>query len=155
MTIQKWYCSVPCFYRWYRTVPFLYQLFSVYQKPAPIRYCPVPCLYRSSGTRYWYTVLEWYWNDVQNGTVRYLSDTVYRENGIGTVPVSNIQKNWNGTVQYGNVYWECLVAHDDVIKWKHFLRYWPFVRGIHRSLVNSPHKGQCRGTLMFFLSAPE
>ena len=28
--------------------------------------------------------------------------------------------------------------HDDVIKWKHFSRYWPFVRGIHRSLVNSP-----------------
>ena len=23
--------------------------------------------------------------------------------------------------------------HDDVIKWKHFPRYWPFVRGIHRS----------------------
>ena len=23
-------------------------------------------------------------------------------------------------------------AHDDVIKWKHFPRYWPFVRGIHR-----------------------
>ena len=23
-----------------------------------------------------------------------------------------------------------------------FLRYWPFVRGIHRSPVNSPHKGQ-------------
>ena len=22
--------------------------------------------------------------------------------------------------------------HDDVIKWKHFPRYWPFVRGIHR-----------------------
>ena len=22
--------------------------------------------------------------------------------------------------------------HDDVIKWKHFLRNWPFVRGIHR-----------------------
>ena len=30
---------------------------------------------------------------------------------------------------------------DDVIKWKHFPRYWPFVRGIHRSPVNSPHKG--------------
>ena len=28
----------------------------------------------------------------------------------------------------------------DVIKWKHFLRYWPFVRGIHRWPVNSPHK---------------
>ena len=41
--------------------------------------------------------------------------------------------------------------HDDVIKWKHFLRYWPFVRGIHRSRANSPHKGQWHGTLMFSL----
>ena len=24
-------------------------------------------------------------------------------------------------------------THDDVIQWKHFPRYWPFVRGIHRS----------------------
>ena len=41
--------------------------------------------------------------------------------------------------------------HDDDIKWKHFPRYWPFVRGIHRSPVNSPHKGQWREALMFFL----
>ena len=41
--------------------------------------------------------------------------------------------------------------HADVIKWKHFLRYWSFVRGSHRSLVNSPHKGQWRGALMFSL----
>ena len=41
--------------------------------------------------------------------------------------------------------------HDDVIKWKHFPRYWLFVRGIHRSPVNSPHKGQWRGALMFSL----
>ena len=41
--------------------------------------------------------------------------------------------------------------HDDVIKWKHFPRYWPFVRGIHRSPVNSPHTGQWRGALMFSL----
>ena len=27
--------------------------------------------------------------------------------------------------------------HDDVIKWKHFPRYWPFVQGIHRSPVKS------------------
>ena len=40
---------------------------------------------------------------------------------------------------------------DDVIKWKHFPRYWPFVRGIHRSPVNSPHKGQWRGALIFSL----
>ena len=43
----------------------------------------------------------------------------------------------------------CLNIHDDVIKWKHFPRYWPFVRGIHQSPVNSPHKGQWRGALMF------
>ena len=41
--------------------------------------------------------------------------------------------------------------HDDVIKWKHFLRYRPFVRGIHRLPVNSPQKGQWRGVLMFSL----
>ena len=41
--------------------------------------------------------------------------------------------------------------HDDVIKWKHFPNYWPFVRGIHRSPVNSPHKGQWRGALTFSL----
>ena len=40
-------------------------------------------------------------------------------------------------------------SHDDVIKWKHFSRYWPFMRGIHWSPVNSPHKGQWHGTLMF------
>ena len=44
-----------------------------------------------------------------------------------------------------------LVKHDDVIKWKHFPRYWPFVRGIHRSPVNCPHKGQWRGAFMFSL----
>ena len=41
--------------------------------------------------------------------------------------------------------------HDDVIKWEHFPRYWPFVRGIQRSPVNSPHKGQWREALMFSL----
>ena len=44
--------------------------------------------------------------------------------------------------------------HDNVIKWKHFPRYWPFVQGIHRAPVNSPHKGQWRGTLMFSLICP-
>ena len=43
------------------------------------------------------------------------------------------------------------IEHDGVIKWRYFPRYWPFVRGIHRSPVNSPHKGQWRGALMFSL----
>ena len=35
-----------------------------------------------------------------------------------------------------------------------FLHYWSFGRGIHRSPVDSPHKGQWHGALIF-LSAPE
>ena len=30
--------------------------------------------------------------------------------------------------------------HNDVIKWRHFPRHWPFVKGIHQSPVNFPHK---------------
>ena len=45
-------------------------------------------------------------------------------------------------------------THDDVIKLKHFLSYWPFVRGIHWSPVNSPHKGQWCRTSMFSLICP-
>ena len=42
------------------------------------------------------------------------------------------------------------VKHDDDIEWKHLPRYWPFVKGIHRWPVISPHKGQWRGALMIF-----
>ena len=45
--------------------------------------------------------------------------------------------------------WSFFCMHYDVIKWKHFPRNWPFVRRIHRSPVNSPHKGQWRRALMF------
>ena len=41
--------------------------------------------------------------------------------------------------------------HDDVNLWKYSPRYWPFVREIHRSPVDSPHKGQWRGALIFSL----
>ena len=55
------------------------------------------------------------------------------------------------------LYKSMLISHntehyDDVITWKHFPRYWPFVWGIHSSPVNSPHKGQRRGALMFSLT---
>ena len=44
-----------------------------------------------------------------------------------------------------------VLLYDDVIKWKHFQCHWPFVRGIHRLPVDSPHKSQCRGALIFSL----
>ena len=51
--------------------------------------------------------------------------------GVGIIERYLMMTSWNGNM-----------------KWK---RYWPFVRGIHRSSVHSPHKGQWRGALMFSL----
>ena len=42
-------------------------------------------------------------------------------------------------------------CHDDVIKYTHFYRYWPFVGGINRSPVDSSHRGQLCRDLMFSL----
>ena len=39
---------------------------------------------------------------------------------------------------------------DDVIKRKHFPRHWPFDRGIHQSLVDSPQRPQRRSFDVFF-----
>ena len=40
------------------------------------------------------------------------------------------------------------------MKWTLFPRYRPFVRGINRWPMNSPHKGQWRGALYFLWPAP-
>ena len=58
---------------------------------------------------------------------------------------------WNMTLRMVNFNDDNNWSHDDVIKWKHFPRYWPFVRGIHRFPVNSPHKGQWYGALVLSL----
>ena len=58
----------------------------------------------------------------------------------------NLAKGSTGLMRFS-------LRHDDVIKWKHFPRYWPFVRGIHRWPVNSSHKGQWRRALIFLWSA--
>ena len=67
--------------------------------------------------------------------------------------IKSFQLNWGLAICWRHFLFPRLGAflHDDVIKWKHFPRYWPFVRGIHRSPVNSPHKGQWRGAIMFSL----
>ena len=69
----------------------------------------------------------------------------------------NVFVNWLRPVVYlwpGKIeLWYPESFHNDVIKWKHFPHYWPFVRGTHRSPVNSPHKGQWRGALIFFICA--
>ena len=57
----------------------------------------------------------------------------------------------NKTVTFNKLIKTSPTTHNDVINWKHFPRNWPYVRRIHRSSVNSPHKGQRRGALMFSL----
>ena len=86
----------------------------------------------------------WYYSDERQST---------SNNYLNTV----LLITWLRQIISGNdtdtLWWMCLFrpSHDDVIKWKHFPRYWLFVRGIHRSTVNSPHKGQWRGALMYSL----
>ena len=50
---------------------------------------------------------------------------------------------------------KCIYPHSPNPWWRHqmetFPRNWPFVRDIHRSPVNSPHKDQWRGASMFSL----
>ena len=73
-----------------------------------------------------------YWNTLMNDT---------------NITVTIVSVVFGAQSRHDNI----LENHDDVIKWKHFPRYWPFVRGIHRSPGTSPHKGQWRGALMFSL----
>ena len=69
------------------------------------------------------------------------SHTSLNSSGVKFSSLGSSFSSWNRNIS----------CHDDAIKEKHFPRYWPFVRGIHRSSVNSPHKGQWRGALMFSL----
>ena len=63
--------------------------------------------------------------------------------------VSDLNALINPTLRHSGAIFISAQCHKDIIKWKHFPRYWPFVRGIHRPPVNSPHKGQWRRALMF------
>ena len=59
---------------------------------------------------------------------------------------------WMGACMFVRMYvCKSTATHDDVIKWKLFPRYWPFVRRIYRSPLNFPHTGQWRGALTFSL----
>ena len=53
-------------------------------------------------------------------------------------------KQWQQSAVSSTIY-------DDVIKWNHFPCCWSFVRGIQPRPMDSPHKGQRRGALIFYL----
>ena len=73
---------------------------------------------------------------------------VYIANGLSHIAVIVIHQKCIGLTNARSRHKQTFFVHDDVIKRKHFPFYWPFVRGIHRSPVNSPHKGQWRGAKM-------
>ena len=76
-------------------------------------------------------VFDWHWFDDKMISPSLITHTGHRS-----------WVNW-----FGHHY-----LHDDVTKWTHFPRYWPFMWGMNSPVpVNSPHRGQWRGTLMFSL----
>ena len=89
------------------------------------------------------------WYGPHCDSVLVLMELVRNLKTISTIRRGRIRFNYQ--LPRNNSYVKKSLFHDDVIKWKHFLRNWPFVRGIHRSPVNSPHKGQWSGALMFSL----
>ena len=92
----------------------------------------------------------WYMNSVLN-RLKGVYSVSHGSNWTSTTEGVREQPKWyNGCITH-NLNQAAMMIHDGVIKWKHFPRYWSFALGIHRSPVNSPHKGQWRGALMFSL----
>ena len=73
------------------------------------------------------------------------------ETTVGFKLITGTRQIQNLSSDYVRPHAAHIFLHNDVIKWKHFPRYWTSVRGIHRCPVNSPHKGQWCGALMFSL----
>ena len=67
---------------------------------------------------------------------------------ISLLVMSNIRNYFSTLMQHSPP------EHDDVIKWKLFPRYWPFVRGIHRSRWIPRTKASDAGLWCFLWSAP-
>ena len=91
------------------------------------------------------------------GGVRIFGQAITRTNiDLLVIKALNFRDIWIriDLIQKGaleNIVCKISAIHDDVIKWKRLTHYGPFVRGIHRSPVNSPHKGQWRGALVLSL----
>ena len=98
--------------------------------------CAYP-IYLQPFNRFPYVRSKWWW-----ASVHCKCQDFFNTSHLFLTPTSSI-----GIHSYYSV----IIKHDDVIKWKHFPRYWPFVPAIHRSLVNSLHKGQWHGALMLSL----
>ena len=105
-----------------------------YLKPFPYAPRESPYAPRESGTHLWVSCnIQQYPSEYQ----------------ISFAHVSSYVSSWN-FAQSTVITLTCSVQNFKTIQ-PHFPRYWHFERGIHRSPVNSPHKGQWRGASMFSL----
>ena len=97
----------------------------------------------------------WPYNDycqISHRNTLVCNKIVYHSDVIGALPVGTAPTTFSFSTPGFNRLRRnnCKMRrHDDVIKWKHFLHFVRFVRGIHQSPVNSPHKDQWWGALMF------
>ena len=78
------------------------------------------------------------WNTINQDLITRCHIMYIESGNIKYTPMLALTQFWPRVHRARNA----ICLHDDVIKWKHFPRYCPFVRGIHRSPVNSHHKGQ-------------
>ena len=72
--------------------------------------------------------------------------------GSGLLPPFHSFPNYSKLWKRVGYLFNITSIHDDVIKWKHFSCYWPFVWRIHRTPVICSHKGQWHRALIFSLS---
>ena len=98
------------------------------------------------------------WSNKQDCTVKSTKEDRGMFQSIGYVPAKSSNKMYKIIIKSiwfklpTSKYLYCITPpHDDVIKRKHFPRYWLFVIGMNRSPVDSPHKGQWRGASIFSL----
>ena len=74
-------------------------------------------------------IITWLWYNIKLGTVK-VGDFSWHFNDLICVMLSQITRK--STVEEfvlaNNTEFQVLLLHDDVIKWRHFSRYWSFVR---------------------------
>ena len=91
----------------------------------------------------------WYWLH----TLRWLH--LLRSNKASRPAGSHLLDPQHGMVITGGASSNNNTMHDEVIKWNHFPRYWPFVRGIHRSRWIPRTKASDAELWCFLWSVPE
>ena len=83
-----------------------------------------------------------------------MDETKYCIPSHRSIPNTPLITKGSQSITFGSSNMGCLYTLQEMLIMmtsSNFPHYWPFVRGIHQSPVNSPHKGQWRRALMFSL----